>query len=47
MKDVSSIIAAERRDVYSYAMPIIISAKSEMPSVSLFTGRSETTVHVL
>jgi len=30
------IIAAERRDVYSYAIAFIISAKSEMLSISLF-----------
>ena len=32
----AAIIAAERRDVYSYAAALIISANSEMLSISLF-----------
>ena len=30
------IIAAERRDIYSYESPLFMSAKSEMLSISLF-----------
>jgi hypothetical protein len=33
---VNQIIAAERRDVYSQAIALILSAKSEMLSISLF-----------
>jgi len=36
VEDLAWLIAAERRNVYSYAIASIVSANSEMLSISLF-----------